>query len=112
MGDDFRPSLVDAPFSEAEDPGTIGKLGRYRGVPTPYGSANFDVPETEPNGIRYLYKLAFPWLPALRAAGATDFDIHITYHYDVQCALAFGEDEMKLLAEFGCAVSIDCCREE
>jgi len=107
-GDSFRPSTVSAPFSEAEDPGATGKIGRHRGVPVPSGSASFDVPETEQDGIRYLHRLFFPLMPALRAAGATDFFIHITYHYDQQCALGFDSDELRLLAEFGCQVSVDC----
>ena len=111
-GDSFRPSTIDAPFSETEDPGAIGKRGRYRGVPVPGGSAGFDVPETELDGIRYLHRLAFPLLPVLRAAGATDFFIHITYHYDQQCTLAFDAEEARMLAEFGCTVSIDCWKDD
>ena len=91
-----------------EEPGAIGTRGRYRGIPLPAGSASFDVPETEKAGIRHLHGLVFPLVPALRAAGATDFFIHITYHFDDQCALGFDSDELKLLAEFGCPVSIDC----
>ncbi len=107
-GDMFRPSTIDAPFSEAEDPGAIGKLGRYRGVPVPEGSASFYVPESEQDGIRYLHRLAFPLMPVLRAAGATEFFIHITYHHDEQCALGFDSEDLQMLADFGCTVSIDC----
>jgi hypothetical protein len=112
IGDTFRPSTIDAPFSEAEDPGAIGKRGRYRGVPVPSGSASFDVPETEGDGIRYLHRLAFPLMPMLRAAGATDFFIRITYHYAKQCTLGFDSEEMQMLADFGCTVSIDCWRDD
>jgi len=111
-GDTFRPSTIAAPFSEAEDPGAIGKRGRYRGVPVPAGSACFDVPESEQDGIRYLHRLAFPLMPMLRAAGATDFFIHITYHHDEQCALGFDSAELQMLADFGCTVSIDCWKDD
>jgi hypothetical protein len=107
-GERFRPSTLNVPYSETEEPGAIGTRGRYRGIPLPEGSASFDVPETAKDGIRYLHGLVFPLMPALRAAGATDFFIHITYHFDDQCALGFDSDELKLLAEFGCQVSIDC----
>ena len=107
-GESFRPSAVSAPFSETEEPGAIGRRGRYRGVPVPAGSASFDVPENEQDGIGYLHRQVYPLMPALRAAGATDFFVQITYHYDQQCALGFGSDELRLLAEFGCPVSIDC----
>ena len=111
-GDTFRPSTIDAPFSEAEDPGAIAKLGRYRGVPVPAGSACFDVPESEQDGIRYLHRLAFPLMPMLRAAGATDFFIHITYHHGEQCTLGFDAEELQMLADFGCTVSIDCWKDD
>jgi hypothetical protein len=110
-GDKFRPSSLDAPLSEKEDPGVIGKRGRYRGLPMPHGSASFYVPETEEESIRFLHALACPLMPALRAAGATDFFIHITYHYDQQCTLGFDEEEVRMLAEFGCNVSIDCYKD-
>jgi hypothetical protein len=111
-GETFRPSAIDAPFSDAEDPGTIGRRGRYRGVPMPAGSATFSVPESEKEGIPYLHALVFPLMPVLRAGGATDFFIHITYHYDQQCALGFGSEELQMLAEFGCDVSIDCFKDD
>ena len=111
-GKTFRPSTVDAPFSEREDPGDIGKLGRYRGVPVPSGSATFGVPETEEEGIRYLHALVFPLMPVLRASGATDFFIHITYQYDHQWALGYDPEEMRMLADFGCEMMIDCWRRD
>ncbi len=111
-GKTFRPSTIDVPFSEREDPGDIGKLGRYRGVPVPIGSASFNVPESEEEGIRYLHGLVFPLIPVLRASGATDFFIHITYQYDHQCALGYDAEEMRMLADFGCEVMIDCWRHD
>lgn len=110
VGQAFRPSTVEAAFSEREDPGEMGKRGRYRGVPVPVGSATFCVPESE--GIRYLHETVAPLLPALRAAGATEFFIHITYHHDGQCALGFTAEEMRMLADLGCEVSVDCWRED
>ncbi len=111
-GETFRPSTIRAPFSETEDPGAIGKRGRYRGVPVPAGSATFSVPESEKEGIRYLHALAFPLMPVLRAGGATDFFIHITYHYNQQCALGYDPEEMRMLADFGCEVMIDCWKND
>ena len=111
-GETFRPSTIVAPFSEAEDPGTIGKRGRYRGVPVPGGSATFSVPETETEGIRYLHALVFPLMPVLRAGGATGFFIHISYHFDQQCALGYDPEEMRMLADFGCKVMIDCLKDD
>jgi len=111
-GEKFRPSTIDAPFSDAEDPGAIGKLGRYRGVPVPVGSATFSVPDGEKEGIQYLHTLVYPLMPVLRAGGATDFFIHITYHYDQQCSLGYAPEAMRMLADFGCEVVIDCSKDD
>ncbi|MDI1320487.1 MAG: hypothetical protein PSW75_09905 [bacterium] len=111
-GESFRPSSVTAPFSNREDPGDIGSNGRYRGKPLPSGSASFDVPEKEKDGIRYLHALVYPLLPILRAAGATDFTVSITYHYEDQCALGFDPEETRMLADFECPVHVDCWPEQ
>ena len=110
-GERFAPSKVLARFSDAHDPGAIAKTGRYRGKPTPYGSASFDAPEEEPQKIEYLHRLVVPLLPALRDAGANDFWLRITYHSD-SGALGFSKREIVMLAEMECDVPIDCVIEK
>lgn len=110
-GERFTPSKISARFTDAHDPGVIGKAGRYRGKPTPYGSASFDAPQKEPEKIEYLYRLVVPLLPALREAGADDFWLQITYHCD-SGALGFSKREVKMLAEMDCDVPINCVIEE
>jgi len=51
-------------------------------------------------------------MPVLRAGGATDFFIHITYHCDQQCALGYDPAEMRMLADFGCEMMIDCWKDD
>ena len=110
-GERFAPSKVSALFTDAHDPGSVAKTGRYRGKPTPYGSASFDVPEEVPEKIEYLHRLVVPLLPALREAGADDFWIRITYHSD-SGALGFSKREIMMLAEMDCDVPIDCVIDE
>jgi hypothetical protein len=107
-GERFTPSKVPAQFSEAHDPGVVGKVGRYRGVPVPYGSAEFDVPDEVPEKIAYVHKRAVPFLAAMRESGAAEFSLHITYHYDAQCALGFSTEELKMIIELDCSLHIDC----
>lgn len=107
-GESFKPSAIDKPFSQSEDSGSIGKKGRYKGNPVPEGFASFSVPETELNGIKYLHDLVIPLIPDLHKAGATDFSIHITYHCEDQCALGFSSEEIQMLSDFDCTISIDC----
>jgi hypothetical protein len=110
-GDHFTPSKVEAPFTDAHDPGEIGRAGRYRGIPDPNGYASFDAPEDEPKKIEYLHRIVVPLLPALHEAGAEDFWLRITYHGD-SGAIGFSKEEIKMLAELQCDVPIDCIIEE
>lgn len=110
-GKDFLPSKVSAPFTAAHDPGAIGKVGRYRGIPLPYGSADFDAPEDEEEKIAYLHRIIVPLLPALRNAGADDFSLRITYHCD-SGAIGFSKEEMRMVSELECDVPIDCLIED
>lgn len=110
-GERFMPSKVSARFSDAHEPGAIGKAGRYRGKPTPYGSASFDAPKGAPEKIEYLHRLVVPLLALLREAGADDFWLQITYHSD-SGAFGFSKREIKMLAEMDCDVPINCVIEE
>jgi hypothetical protein len=107
-GTHFTPSKASAPFSEAYDPGVVDPVGRYRGLPVPYGSADLSVPEDVPDKIAYVHDRMRPLLADLRAAGAEEFELHITYHYDVQCAIGLSSSELRMLAELGCDVAVDC----
>lgn len=95
-------------FSEAHDPGVIGKLGRYRGVPVPYGSAGFDAPEEEKSKIAWVYDRVAPFRKAMQDAGAEHFTLSITYTYDSQCALSFAKEELKMILELDCDFNVDC----
>jgi hypothetical protein len=107
-GEHFTPSKVPAQFSESHDPGVIGRVGRYRGVPVPYGLAAFDVLEEVPDKIAYVHQHAFPFLRAMREAGAKHFSLHITYSYDAQCALGFSKKELKMITDLDCDFLVDC----
>jgi hypothetical protein len=108
QGDQFMPSKVKAYFTEFHDPGVIGNIGRYRGVPIPYGCASIDAPENTSEKIKYIHSKVVPILEQLRHTGASSLRLHITYHYDTQCALGFSDSEMKLISELGCELAIDC----
>jgi len=111
-GERFTPSKVSASFTASHDPGVIGDRGRYRGVPVPYGSADFHAPEEEPEKIAYIHRLAFPFLRAMREAGAENFSLRITYQYDSQCALSFTREEQNMICELDCDFCIDCWTDE
>ena len=106
------PSKVVAPYSRAHDPGVIGVRGRYKGLPVPYGVADFDAPEEKEEKIAYLHGIVAPLLSELRAAGAENFRLRISYGYDSQCAIGFSQDEIRMIGELQCDVPIDCYEKE
>ena len=106
QGEFFKPSLAKLPYSSFHDTGAIGVNGLYKGLPTPYGTADFEAPENEPRKIQYLYSLVKPSLGVLREVGADSFCMHISYHAD-SGALGFSADELRMMAELECDLPID-----
>ena len=104
QGDEFHPSRIPFAFTEQHDPGVIGKNGRYRGLPIPYGLASYDVPRSIPNKdrIKHLVHVIEPILPAIREAGATDWQISIGRYYYAQCNEEYSLEELQLIARLGC----------
>ena len=103
-GEEFRPSRVPFAFTEQNDPGIIGTVGRYRGQPLPYGSAGYVVPPSVPttDRIRHIVEIFEPLLPAIRDAGATDWHISIGRYYYAQCNEEYSLEELQMIARLGC----------
>jgi len=108
QGDSFLPSLVAAPYTSFHDPGVIRRLGRYKGIPVPYGVASIEAPEGEREKIACLHRIVVPLLKSMRSAGAQEFRLHLTYRYESQCAIGFSKLELQMMAEMDCDVPIDC----
>ena len=107
MGEQFRPSQMTFAFTEAQDPGEEGVLGRYRGTPIPYGWAIIRVPSNIPNQdrIEYLHAAVLPLLPELAQAGATDWTLDIGRYYSTQCNEELTADQLTLIAQLRCSLT-------
>ena len=110
QGEAFRPSRVSFAWTEAHDPGVIGEIGRYKGVPTPYGSSSYKVPEeiALEDGIAHLHRMIIPVLPEILAAGATDTWLSGGYFYEDQCNLSFSAEELTMLKDFRTHFDVSC----
>jgi hypothetical protein len=103
----FSPELVHEKtglrFDKAEEAGQIGKLGKYRNKPQPYGAAVIRVPDnvSYEKKIAWLAKQVQPNLPMIRRCGATRIYVDEAIYHDGQCNLAFESEELKLLSDFG-----------
>ena len=110
MGDSYFPSRVSFPWTEAHDPGFIGKRGRYRGVPTPYGASSYEVQSEVPieDRIAHLHKMILPLLPKIIEAGATSTRVSAGYFYDSQCNLSFSLEELCMLKDLNTHFDLSC----
>jgi len=76
-GDGYRPSKIPFAFAKQHDVGDQAKLGRYKGMPYPYGSSEIRVPDTVSwkDMIPALVALVAPLLASMKEEGADDFHV-------------------------------------
>lgn len=106
-GKQFRPSQIDFAFTESNDPGDIGKIGRYKGEPIPYGSIEIKVS----NNIDYMDRLIHltrvvkSLLPQIITAGATDMYFDIA-RFDATTVFneGYSTEQLSALASLNCDV--------
>lgn len=106
-GTTFEPTRLEQEtgllFTSKEEIGSTGQKGRYKNQPQPYGSAQFEAPETVEWDEQVLW-LAGKWtgkIDIARACGAEDIYFWIGYFYDTQCNCALSVDEIRAINELG-----------
>ena len=106
--------LTGLVFTEKDEPGHIGRLGKYKGVPTPRGSAILQPPADVPAGDRILWlaKQLAGKIDRIRSAGAEDIHIWVAYYHEGQCNHALSAEELKALAELDIGFWISCYKTE
>jgi hypothetical protein len=110
IGESYFPSRVSFAWTEAHDPGTVGELGRHKGVPTPYGSSSYEVPDQIliQDRIPHLHRMVVPFLSQIRAAGATETWVSAGYFFDDQCNLSFSLEALGMLKDFDTHFNVSC----
>lgn len=115
MGTAFSPSAAEKQtgllFSKKNEPGDIGKWGRYKEQPIPYGSAELCDP-TEDSDLFALSPVFFRTLellvPACRAALATSIVLHADLAFEDQCNIEMSEDFIQALAGLRIPFTMTC----
>ncbi|WP_320044676.1 hypothetical protein [uncultured Desulfobacter sp.] len=116
-GDQFSPMVVEEEtgihFDYKNEPGEIGKTGRYKGVAIPCGSGEIAFSETGASA-----DLLSPDAPILEiiekhqssfsAAGATEIVLIINVFYKGQCNIEQSHKLLKRLAMLKVDLSISC----
>ena len=103
-GESFFPSRVPFGFTASHDPGSIGTCGRYRGVPTPYGSAHYEVPATIDRKMAFMHLVDEfePLLQVLKENGAERWNVSIGRYYFSQCNEEYSLEELVLISRLQC----------
>lgn len=122
QGDHFSPAEAERrtgiTLSKKNEPGEIGKRGRYIGKPIPYGSAEValvDPKEDIPGNLIFenpLIQTLIQHHATFRACGATDIYIYMAVGYQDQCNMAFDAKLMKTLGECDIELWVSCYEKE
>ena len=128
-GESFSPKAAGERLGlslgpDSNEPGELGTMGKYKGKPTPYGSASFkctvelaDGGAFEPVCADLLpTSLAFfersDFIPALKACGATDITLFVDVTWKDQCNLELSPTLLGALAKLGVVLAISCYEDD
>jgi hypothetical protein len=116
-GEAFSPSFAEERtglhFAEKNEAGEIGTLGRYKGVPIPYGSSTLLPPcqvtiENPVYGLEWLAQAVKQHRQSFEKAGATRIVLDLNVSHDGQCNLEFGGGLLRKIAESGVTLTVSC----
>lgn len=118
-GKKFSPScflkMSSVKLVDANEPGDIGTRGRYKGKPTPDGSATIEVSDkAEEDWSRFdeLLTAVESCLNALHEAGAEHMFLSVSLFHDGQCNFAFSKDQLRRIAALSVDLPISCYSDE
>ncbi|MEM1057223.1 MAG: hypothetical protein AAGI52_17025 [Bacteroidota bacterium] len=118
VGDTFSPGEASRQtglqWNRANEPGEIGARGRYKGRPTPFGSARLEVADESPeeDKLTPLLRQVVPHMETLRSLDAETFEVYVGYVWRDQCNLAFSPSAMRLMGEHGIMFWVSCYEDD
>ena len=119
VGKDFSPAAFAkrsaVKLVDENEPGAIGSIGRFRGKPTPFGSATIEVSnKAEEDWSRFddLLTEVERCIDALREAGAERISISCSLFHDGQCNFGLAQEQLGRIAALKVDLSISCYSDE
>lgn len=119
VGEKFSPmafsKISGVKLIDPNEPGDIGKIGRYKGMPMPYGSASIEVSDKAEEDWSHfddLLSVVEGCIEVLRETGAEDISLFISLFHDGQCNFAFTKEQLKRIAVLEVEVPISCYSQE
>ena len=90
--------------------GDIGKKGKYKNKPLPYGSALLETPSNIPTDDKFswLIEALKVNLETLYKCGADESKIYAGYFYKNQCNFMFTKQELKEIAALNIDLWVSC----
>lgn len=114
QGEKFSPKkateITGLNFSEMNEVGEIGKKGRYKNKPIPFGYGLLEAPATIPDDDRILWlanELSGK-LEVLYGLGAGESRMYIGYFYINQCNCGLTKEELAAIAKLGIDFWFSC----
>ncbi|ULA66706.1 MAG: hypothetical protein LZF62_140006 [Nitrospira sp.] len=117
-GDTFSPRLAESitglTFSTKNEPGEIGSIGRYKGLPRPYGMAILKAPfdSATMTGSQmpeeWIADALTQHIKFIRSCGATEIHVSITVAWKGQCNLGFRKDFLSKIGQLNVPMSVSC----
>ena len=123
-GERFSPSSIKESsglkFKDKNEVGDIGKLGRYKGKPIPYGSASiyvekiFPIEESEDGELipDNFIKLVEDNISNFKAAGATDIELRLSIFWKDQCNYDFSPKLIKRIGNLDIPFLVSCYEDD
>lgn len=106
-GKKFKPSLlspeITSLFYSYHNFGEIGKKGRYKNQPIPFGSAVVKAPDNieEWLKVKWLIRNIKDKLKLIREAGGNDISLRVAIYHDGQCNGEISTNSINDLASLG-----------
>ena len=113
-GDKFSPELAEKrtglSFIKKLVPGDIGKIGRYKNKPLPYGASSLEAPADVDSfdTIIWIANALKGKVQVLEECGADDIHFLIAFYYKDQCNCVLSAEELKAIAETGLDFHFSC----
>jgi hypothetical protein len=115
IGEKFSPGKAESSakinFSLKNEPLELGRRGRYRDQPLPYGSGELidaDSDTTMSGSRSHFLDALMLLVPACRAAGATSLSVHCDVAYDNQCNFELNRQFISHLAAIDVDLTFSC----
>ena len=114
VGENFSPKLFTEISSikllDTVEPNSILKVGRFKGKPSPNGSAVLAISDQAKGWKEFdeLLCLIEKSIDALRETNAEEMVLSFSFYHDGQCNFGFTPNDLKRIANLGIDFNISC----